>query len=93
MTDRPDPGGPTRRERYELLVAANLAQENAFEILTLIFRSKDGDEATGRLRERYSLSPEQTGLIMMRPYGSMTQQDRVRIREELDVLRRELDAE
>jgi hypothetical protein len=29
----------------------------------------------------------------MTPCGSMTQQDRTRIREELDVLRRELDAE
>lgn len=93
MTERPDPTGPTRRERYELLVAANLAQENAFEILALISRSKDRDEAAGRLRERYSLSPEQTELILTTPYKSMTQHDRARIREELDALRSELDAE
>ena len=93
MMESPDPGGPTRRERYELLVAANLAQENAFEILVLIFRSKGGDEAAARLRERYSLSPEQTELILMTPYASMTQQDRARIREELDALERELNAE
>ncbi|MDT2006719.1 hypothetical protein FXW78_22745 [Rhodococcus opacus] len=72
------------------LVAANLAQENAFEILALISRSR---EAAGRLRECYSFSPEQAELVLMRPYGSMTQQDWVRVREELDVLRRELDAE
>jgi len=75
-----------RRERYEFLVAANRVQENAFESLSLIFRSKDGDEATGRLREPYSLSPEQADLILMRPHGSVPPQDRVQIREELDVL-------
>ena len=54
--ERPDPGGPIRRERYELLVAANLAQENAFEILALIFRSKSGDEAAARLRALLALT-------------------------------------
>ncbi|MDF3313057.1 hypothetical protein P3H15_49995 [Rhodococcus sp. T2V] len=93
MMERPDPGGPTRRERYELLVAANLAQENAFEILASISRSRDRDDAAARLRERYSLSPQQAELIPMTPYRSMTQQDRARTREELDVLRRDLDAE
>ena len=56
MMERPDPGGPIRRERYELLVAANLAQENAFEILALIFRSKGGDEAAARLRALLALT-------------------------------------
>lgn len=69
MMERPDPGGPTRRERYELSDSANLAQENAFEILALIFRSKDGDEAAARLRERYSRSPEANRVVLMRPYG------------------------
>ena len=93
MTERPDPSGPTRRERYELLVAADPAQAKAFEILALISRSQDRDEAAGRLRERFSLSPEQIAFILMRPYGSMTKQDRARIAEELEELRRDLDAE